>query len=84
MPPKHAALPATVHADNIIAVDGLPRRHSRLSLASGFSFRFPEVGERMMNGRDQRSKLISPALMTNKKARAKPWPFLDTGYNDSI
>jgi hypothetical protein len=60
---EHLAAPATIEADDIIAVSGLPDRHGGCSFALGLGCRFSETRERLMHGRDQRPELVEPDLV---------------------
>jgi len=50
MPSEHLAAPATIEADDIIAMNGLPDRDGRCPIGLGFGYRFSETGERLMDG----------------------------------
>jgi hypothetical protein len=63
MSAEHLPAIAAIHADDIIALNGLPSRHYRLSLIWGFHSRFPEAGECLMDGRNQRTELIGRNLI---------------------
>jgi hypothetical protein len=63
MPSEHLATPAAFQANDIIAMNGPPDRHSRCSLSLEFGYRFSETCERLMNGRDQDRQLVRPNLV---------------------
>jgi hypothetical protein len=51
MPSKHLAAPAAFQKNDVIAMNGSPDRHCESSLFVGFSARFTEADERLINGR---------------------------------
>jgi len=63
MPFEHLAALAAFQANDIIAMNGLPDRDGGYPLSVEFGYRFPETGERLMHGRDQRSEAIGPDLV---------------------
>ncbi len=63
MPFEHLAAPATIEADDIIAVNGLPDWDGGCPLDLRFGCRFTEADERLMNGRDQDRQLVRPNLV---------------------
>jgi hypothetical protein len=50
MPFEHLTTPATIEADDIIAMNGLPDLDGRCPLDPRFGYRFTEADERLMNG----------------------------------
>jgi hypothetical protein len=52
MASEHLAAPPTFEANDIIAMNGSPDRDGGYLLSVEFGYRFPETGERLMDGRD--------------------------------
>ena len=50
MPFEHLTAPATIEADDMIAMNGLPDRDGRCPLDPRFGRWFAEADERLMNG----------------------------------
>jgi hypothetical protein len=63
MPLEHLAAPATVQANDIIAVNRSPDRDGGSSLFVGFCHWFTEADKRLMHGRDQRTEFIGRDLI---------------------
>jgi hypothetical protein len=64
MSAEHFASPTAFKADDAIAMNGLSDRHRGCPGAGGFSYRFAETGNRLMNRRNQGGDLVSPDLIT--------------------
>jgi hypothetical protein len=52
VPFEHLTAPATIEADDIIAMNGLPDRDGRCPLNLRFGCRFTDANERLMHSRD--------------------------------
>jgi hypothetical protein len=65
MPAEHLPTPATIQADDMIAVNGSPDRNRGGSLDDGFWCRLTEATERLMNSRDQWGELIRLDLIAS-------------------
>lgn len=63
MTSEHAAGPAAFEASHLVVLNGSPDRHCWSSFDDGFGNRLTEVGERLMNGRDQRRELVDRNLV---------------------
>jgi hypothetical protein len=69
MPSERQAAPATIEADDIIAMNGLPDCDGRSPLDPCFGRRSTEADEYLMHGRDQHPELVGPDLVSgNGKA----------------
>jgi hypothetical protein len=64
MPSEHLAAPAAIEADDIIAMNRSPDRYGGGLISLGFDYRFSDSRERLMDGRDQRSELVGPDLVS--------------------
>jgi hypothetical protein len=61
---EHLAAPATIEANDIITMNGLPDCDGGGPLNFRFGCRFTEADERLMNSRDQDRQLVGPDLVT--------------------
>jgi hypothetical protein len=66
MAANHLPAVAAIQADDVIALNGSPDRHCWSSFDDGFLRRSAEVGERLMNGREQRRQLVGRNLVASQ------------------
>ena len=64
MPSEHQAAPAALQANDIIVMNGSTDRHRGCPLSLGFGCRFSELGNRLMDSRDQGRELVGPNLVS--------------------
>jgi hypothetical protein len=65
MAADHFPSPPAFYANDVIAVNGLPDRHGRRPLDGGFGCWLAEVGERLMDRRNQSAELLGPDLIAS-------------------
>jgi hypothetical protein len=69
MLPEHLALPAAVHADDIIRRHRSAERHCGRALGDGFLRRLAETGERVVHRADQRGHRFDADLVVPEIGR---------------
>jgi hypothetical protein len=65
MAADHFPSPSTFYANDVIALNGSPDRHCWSSFDDGFGCRLAEVGERLVNRRNQGAELLGPDLIAS-------------------
>jgi hypothetical protein len=59
------ALPAALQTDDVLALNGSPDRHGRRPLDDGFYNRLAQIGERLMDRRNQGAELLGHDLIAS-------------------